>query len=257
MRFDFSIGSELRIAIELTSGRAPSGEPRKRFRLGHSLLGKSLIPEMNNESGPLVLRATSGRRVKAIGALLFAGFWNGIVSVFVVQVIHGAMRGSFEWFLAIFLIPFVLVGLGAIAFFVHSFLGVFAPKTMLTLSTGQIRLGDSVEVEWQFTGRVQVIEKLTICLEGCEEATYRRGTSTSTDRHVFARVPIIISSDMNQIRSGRARLPVPADTVPTFQARNNKIVWNLRVNGVIRRFPDIADTFAVHVGPALVREENA
>jgi hypothetical protein len=215
------------------------------------------MPETNNESGPMVLRAAYSRLGKAIGALLFAGFWNGIVSVFVIQVIHGAMRGSFEWFLAIFLIPFVLVGLGAIVFFIHSFLGVFAPKAKLTLSTGQIRLGDSVELDWEFTGRVHVIERLNICLEGCEEATYRRGTSTSTDRHVFARVPIITSSDVNEIRSGRARWQVPADSVPTFNARNNKIVWNLRVNGVIRRFPDIADSFAINIRPALLLEGNA
>jgi len=210
-----------------------------------------------NDNGPLVLRASYSRLGKAIGSFLFAGFWNGIVSIFVFHLIRGAMRGAFEWLLAIFLIPFVLIGLGAIVFFIHSLLGIFAPRVVITLSARRIRLGDPVELNWEFTGRVQVIEKLNICLEGCEEASYRRGTSTATDRHIFARVQLITSSDLNDIRSGHTRLQLPSNSVPTFTARSNKIVWNLRVNGVIRRFPDVADTFPINVLPAAPMEADA
>lgn len=41
----------------------------------------------------------------ALGALGIALFWNGIVSVFVIELIR-----DFHWFLALFLVPFVVVG---------------------------------------------------------------------------------------------------------------------------------------------------
>jgi len=202
------------------------------------------------ESGPLVLRAASSRVAKAVGSLFFAAFWNGIVSIFVVHLVRGAMRNSFEWFLACFLIPFVLIGLGLIAFFVHSFLGLFAPRLMVTLSTRRICLGDAIGLEWQFSGRVHSVRSLRIFVEGSEEATYRRGTSTSTDRHVFARIDIFKAIDPNQIGSGQAQLRLPNDSMPTFSARNNKLVWTLRVRGDIPRFPDINDSFVLDVLPA-------
>ena len=48
------------------------------------------------------------------------------------------------------------------------------------------------------------ISRLTIVLEGCEEATYRRGTSSTTDRHVFATLPIADSERGAAIAEGRA-----------------------------------------------------
>lgn len=210
-----------------------------------------------DDSGPLVLRSTSSRIGKAIGALFFAGFWNGIVSIFVVHLVNSALRGSFEWFLGLFLIPFVLIGLGLIGFFVHSFLGLFAPRVVVTLSHQRLRLGEGVELDWRFTGRTHRIEKLTIGVEGSEEATYRRGTRSTTDRHVFARIPLITSTDISGIRSGRVRLQLPFKSVPTFNARNNKIVWSLRIDGVIRRFPDVADAFPLNVLPAVTEASDA
>jgi len=48
------------------------------------------------------------------------------------------------------------------------------------------------------------ISRLTIVLEGCEEATYRRGTSSTTDRHVFTTLPIADSERGDAIAEGRA-----------------------------------------------------
>src|SRR5678816_3080895 len=149
-------------------------------------------------SSPLVLRSSSSRIGKAAGIFLFTALWNGIVSVFVVQIVRGAIQGSFQWFVAIFLIPFVLVGLAVFGLLVHAVLGIFAPRVAVTLSRQRIHLGDSIDIEWQFTGRVHIIENLRVFVEGSEEATYRRGTSTATDRHVFARIEINRTSDVNE-----------------------------------------------------------
>ena len=82
----------------------------------------------------------------------------------------------------------------------------------------------------------------------------RRGTSTATDRSVFAEVEIANVTDPVEISGGRATLTVPADTVPTLAGPNNKIVWTLRVKGVIRMYPDVDDTFEI---PLLPRAKGA
>jgi hypothetical protein len=48
----------------------------------------------------------------AAGALAICLFWNGIVGVFVVQLIR-----DFQWLLALFLVPFVVIGLAIIGVF--------------------------------------------------------------------------------------------------------------------------------------------
>lgn len=56
------------------------------------------------------------RRGPALFFLVFSGFWNLVVSIFVVAFVGGLMKsesgGSPPWFMGLFLTPFVLVGIG-------------------------------------------------------------------------------------------------------------------------------------------------
>ena len=47
------------------------------------------------------------------GTLAFCVIWNGIVAVFVVMAVRGHLAGQPDWFLTLFIIPFVLIGLGS------------------------------------------------------------------------------------------------------------------------------------------------
>ena len=64
--------------------------------------------------GPIVLKPKTSRIGMLIGITCMAVFWNGIVSVFVWQVIESWRSGHADWFLTLFMIPFVL------AIFIHS-----------------------------------------------------------------------------------------------------------------------------------------
>ena len=135
---------------------------------------------------------------------------------------------------------------------IRHFLALFAPRATLTLARRSPRLGESVDLSWAFSGRFRRIEKLRLYLEGREEATYRRGTSTATDRSVFAEVEIATATDPGVFGGGHAMLTVPADAVPTLAGSNNRIVWTLRVKGVIRLYPDVDDTFEIPVLPRAI-----
>jgi hypothetical protein len=220
-------------------------------------------PEEEARLAPRVLKASAPPWLKLLGGILVAAFWNGIVSVFVAEAVQSWRRHHPEWFLTIFLIPFVVIGLGLIGFVLHSFLALFNPRPRLTLTPGAVPLGSSFEVKWEFAGRATAIERLHIHLEGREEAQYRRGTATSTDKSVFAKTEVTKTADRLAIRSGQARLTLPAGLMHSWKAENNKIVWSLHVHGDIAWWPDVKLEFPVTVLPqptgqrAGVRENTA
>jgi hypothetical protein len=182
-------------------------------------------------------------------SLVLACFWNGIVSVPVWQVINSWRRGHPEWFLTLFMVPFVAVGIGLMGFVIYSFLRLFNPSVNLTVSGVVVPLGGALELTWNITGRSQVISKLRIFLEGREEATYQRGTSSQTDKVVFATFDLATLTPPNDLRSARARIQIPTRTMHSFVSDHNRITWSLCVAGDIARWPDIKDEYQIQLLP--------
>jgi hypothetical protein len=201
------------------------------------------------KSGGATLKASAspaGRLGCSIGIALF---WNGIVSIFLVQVVSGWIAGKPDGCTTLFFIPFGLVGLGLIVVVAYYFLALFNPRPTLRVTPGSASLGDSVEIEWETRGNVDRVRAFSIILEGREEATYRRGTSTSTDKSAFATIEIVNSSRGKDMRRGRAKLAIPADSMHSFKSSNNKFVWNFKVKGDIPRWPDVNEEFPFDVLP--------
>jgi len=182
-----------------------------------------------------------------IFACVFALFWNGIVGLFL-----GIMLSDLEnitIFPLLFMIPFVLVGLGLIGFALYSFLAMFNPQPHLKLTPGAIPLGATAELEWTVIGTVQRITKFTLELQGQEVARYQQGTDTVTVTSVFEKIPLFEGSGPNEIRMGRVQIAFPEFTMHTFEAPNNKIQWLIKVKGEVPRWPDINLEFPVTVLP--------
>lgn len=200
-------------------------------------------------AGSVVLKPKVSPIGKLIGIIIVCLFWNGIVSVFVWQVIKGFQRGDPEWFLTIFMIPFVLVGLGLVCAVGYFGLALTNPRPKLIVNSDAVPIGGKLDVQWELSGRVGTIQRLRIELEGREVATYRRGTRSYTDRETFARIPIAESTGRPEIRAGHASATVPPDTIHSFEASNNKIIWTLQVHGEIARWPDMKEQFEFRVLP--------
>ena len=196
---------------------------------------------------PLLLRAGKARAARFLGITFLALFWNGLVAPIAWQVLRGS--DHFSWLIGVFLIPFVLVGLGLLIACGYFGLALLNPRIAITISRGAVGLGENVEVQWVMGGRCDRIRRLRIFLEGREQATYRRGTSTATDKHVFARFDLIDTNSMDDIRGGSRKFTMPLDAVPTFHAPNNKVLWMLLVRGEIPNWPDVKDEFEIHVIP--------
>jgi len=233
----------------LRSGRSATGPPRTSRGSGDRESGFAAEPGDEERA----LEPAAGPIAKVVGMVLVAAFWNGIVSVFLWQVVKSFRGGNPEWFLTIFMVPFVLVGLGLIVGIFYTALAAFNPRPKLRIFPASPRLGTRLRIDWEFTGRAARINRLKIALEGHERASYRRGTDTHTDRDVFACIELIdITSDW-QIARGSTEVEIPEDTMHSFASGNNAVVWSLNVHGDIARWPDVMESFEIDVRP-LARE---
>ena len=207
------------------------------------------------DSGPVTLEPDMSRWGKLALALLLAVFWNGITSVFVTMAVVSHVTGNPEWFLTIFIIPFVLVGLGMILYAGYSLLALFTPQPVVTVSSRSVRLGEFIELSWVFGGSSQAIRQLSISICGRELATYRRGTKTHTDEKVFCEIPVVETASFLQIQQGDAKIQIPKDTMHSFESEHNKIVWTIRVKGEIRMWPNVDNSYSLFVLPLSMAEK--
>jgi len=197
----------------------------------------------------LTLRPKATPHGKLIGFVIMALFWNGIISVFIHSIASGWQRGSAPWFQTLFLVPFVLIGLGLIGGVFYQFLALFNPRPTLRVRPGEVPLGGTLGIHWQMAGNATRIQRLIITLEGREQATYRRGTNTHTDRNTFAVIPVSETTNPQDMHLGSAEVVIPSDTMHTFRAPNNKILWQIKVHGDIHRWPDLNQEYEITILP--------
>jgi len=195
------------------------------------------------------LRPAATRWGKLLGGIVFTAIWNGIVSIFVWQVVDSHLSGDPEWFLTLFMIPFVLVGLGAVGYVVYALLGVFNPHAILRTGAAVYSPGQTVELDWRLEGAANRISRLTFQLTGTEKATYRRGTNTHTDTHDFFDETLLTVDQVGRNSEGQLVFAIPPDAMHSFEADNNEVIWKLTVHGDIKRWPDMKDQFPLVVAP--------
>ncbi|HNR99842.1 MAG TPA: DUF3592 domain-containing protein [Planctomycetota bacterium] len=220
---------------------------RRAGRLPQSAHARPAAPGVDlggDMQSPCVLEPGAARRGKALGLGIFAVLWNGILwTIFITAVLPDAGGGLLPSFGTALIAIFLLVGLFLAGAALHAVLALANPRIRLTLSRRAVRPGERIEVRWECDGNAARIDTLALEVEGREEATYSRGTSTSTDTRVFARFPLATVEGRRDIETGRAAFALPADAAPTFEAPHNKLRWRLTVRGVIRHWPDINDAY--------------
>ncbi|MEO5821002.1 MAG: DUF3592 domain-containing protein [Vicinamibacteraceae bacterium] len=208
-------------------------------------------PSNPGEAAPLVLKPSASPLAKLLTITLICLFWNGIIGVFTYFEVRGIVEGqSFGWFLAFFLLLFQLVGVSLLVAVFHQLLALASPRPILTVSRGTVPLGASVSFGWELSGAAHRVSRLTISVRGREEARYRRGTDTHTDTNIFFSETLADVTHAMGIARGSGTIRIPADSMHTFTADNNKVIWSLHVAGEIARWPDVDETFDITVRPA-------
>ena len=196
-------------------------------------------PRPAGADGRVFLPSDISRWGKVIGTLAITLFWNGIVSVFLFQAFASLGDGDPEYFLFLFLIPFVLIGLFLIGAFFYSFLGAFNPRVELWIRPGRARPGRPFTLGWSFTGPVGRLTDFTIRLEGREEVHYRQGTRNVVEDHCFYNQDLVHLEDSMSISSGQTEVALPPEAIHSLCAPNNRIIWQFVIHGRIKKWPDI------------------
>jgi hypothetical protein len=221
---------------------------RKKFAVPSVRFPDGLTSTLPVETEAAPLEAHGPPLTRFLGILVFSLFWNGVVAVFLWDVIDGFRSGEPDWFLTLFLTPFILIGIGSIGMLGYSALALANPRCRLEVRPALARPGAALEVTWTLTGAAGRVRRLRIVLEGREEAISRKGKSTRTDKHTFARIPVADVSSALEIVQGSARIQVPEGVPPSFEATSNKIIWTFLVHGEISKWPDVLEEFKVTMG---------
>lgn len=206
------------------------------------------LPAAGN--GPAELKPSATPLGMLLGMVLLALFWNGIVSVFVWQMFLGWRNGQQDGCLTAFLIPFLLIGLALIFGVARRFLVLFNPRLSITLTPGALVSGQTAVVQWRLGSGGRGVSRVLITFEGREEARYRRGTNTYTDRETFFSQPVVDCAQSSEISAGGSgTFTLPAEALPSFRSTHNKIVWTLKAQCELPRWPDTQEEYEVVVQP--------
>lgn len=186
-----------------------------------------------------------------LGCLGVTLFWNGIVSVFIWQAVKGFLAGKPEWFLVVFLIPFVLVGLGMVVGLVFSAL-VFVESLMVGPLTVEVD-AHPFAPGGRYAGHVRQgglfrLSQVGVALVCTESATYQAGTTESTDKREVSRHLAELPEPLPACPTDFA-VTVPADAMHSFEAKKNKIVWTVSVWGKVLGSLPYSRSFQVVVRP--------
>ncbi|MCK5529530.1 MAG: DUF3592 domain-containing protein, partial [Kiritimatiellae bacterium] len=196
-----------------------------------------------------VFEPASGHAKRISGILFFALLWNGIVSVFVVDIVKDWMRGAKPIGSTFFISIFVIIGMGAIVALIFNILRIFNPTIKIQTPPSIFYPGAEEDIAFSISGNIARLEALTVSLIGEEHATYRRGTDTVTDTREFFK-KVLYSTERFQIaRRDEFQLVIPKAAMHSFKSSNNKIVWKLKVHGDVPHWPDVTENYILNVNP--------
>lgn len=230
------------------------GKSPEALQATYSASGASLLPRVKIGRGQtldhkLLPDSSAGGRVAALA--IFALLWNGLIAVPIYQVVTNWSRGQPSYFLGLFMIPFLLVGILLVGLLVREILiATGVGRTDVEISAFPLRPGRSFEVVFSQHGNLSV-NSLQVKLICEERATYRVGTDTRTstekvfEEALFSREAFEITRWSPLIEKIPAR--IPPDAMHSFKSKNNQVVWKIWMEGDIARWPDFERSFTLCV----------
>lgn len=219
-----------------------------------------LMTQVRKEPGRMMavrIRPEAGAAVNMAFLGCFSLFWNGIVSVFVAILVYQWFEGEFQLFMALFLIPFVLIGIALfIGFLSKLLIWLRVPEIVLEMEQEPLSPGEHARIHLVQGGQFS-LNTLTVDLRCIEKISYTRGTDTYTETHEVYTERLLDTGPIELNAALKLEQPlefrIPAEGPVSFRAPHNELVWSLEVALDVSRWPNAKYTYPFRVAPAAVR----
>lgn len=202
----------------------------------------NVIPSVPQGS-EVVLKNKDAPFTRLIIIIILALICNGIIII----PLWDTVSGKTDIWTNFYIIPLAVAGMALIIASIYYFICMFNPRSEIILSSIPVTMGKEVTLRWKLSGNTYVLKDFHILLEGREEATYRKGTASVTDKEIFSVINIFDTENPEYMKEGSAKFTIPSDSMHTFNAPNNKILWHICINGKINYWPDIKEEYEITV----------
>ena len=187
------------------------------------------------------------------GLLAASIAWNGAVSVFVIMAVRSVLRGSPDWLMMLFIVPFLGVGVALVAVFArHLRHTAGIGPTLLEISDHPLLPGRNYRLFMSQSGNL-TLKSVAIWLICEEEAVFRQGTNARTETREVVRQAVFSASDAvirpSEALEAECDLFVPADAMHSFRASHNQIQWKLVVCSEVVGWQSFQRSFPLVVRP--------
>lgn len=196
-----------------------------------------------------------------LGFGLFAVLWNAVLILLAVNAGLDLLGGRTDWLLLVVIVPFAAIGVAGIVVFARALLLATAiGPTQLEISDHPLRPGGTYDVILA-QGGSGTLREIELTLELEEQATFRQGTDTRTERVVVWHAPLgswqgVQVSPGTRFEAG-ATLRLPALAMHSFVSEHNSVSWRVVVRGQPTHWPAFTRSFPVIVFPSPVPEPLA
>jgi len=211
----------------------PSTRPLPRIQ---NALARAFV----KKDGVYTFSAKSLYRTGAFAVGGFAAFWNLVIILGSSDSIGRLGRWhAFDIFHMVFILPFVVVGLGLAGFAVYLFLASRHPALRVHIQQMEFQRGDRLEFRWDFEYSPTRLERLDIVLEIQETFIEGSGEDASKHSSVLKLVPIASNIPLRVQSSGAVSVDLPSEVEPSARSASREVEWVVKMHALGKRAPDL------------------
>lgn len=190
----------------------------------------------------VALKPMSLAKPGAIALGIFSTFWYSAIVFF----IYDAWKSwtVFGIVSTLFLVPFIVIGIFMLGATIRLAYSLGNPVPVLFLNNDVVEVGGKLRVRWRFEGSLARYRGASFALRAKEE-TVRGGGGDVVQRSQHTIFEETIGTFLKS--DGEFTVGIPANSPPSFETPNNRIVWTIKVLANIEGRPQVCERFRIWV----------
>lgn len=192
--------------------------------------------------------------IRSLGVILLLCVGWGVLCITFVSVAIGSFLDRRpDWILTGFILPFVLVWIALVLYFIHNVqLATSVSPTLLETNDAPLHLGQKTSALLIQMGG-HYFFKLDVNLVCEEEAVFSYGTDIRSEKTVVYNSNLLSEKDFNIVPDEQFEktfeFTIPLDKMHSFDSPHNRVSWRLEVRGEAEDLPPFTRSYVLVVNP--------